>query len=268
MNDILARIDAAVDGLCACGCATQLRPDGPSQWYATEECQTVHMDRLVTRPYDVYSRPEADVENYTWTDRSEQAPANPLRHNIRRVEVGGVDNTHMVSGVNFVNPMPRSALDHWRSIFTDVPNASITATAAQPHDGPSIWEQIRELCAAIPERQILVVDPATRDMLEQRYGDMSFAFDIRTSPHVPEGTIYAIDPAILNPPPPPTFTFTNTDAMFRPAMPPARFYPRAEARGLETQAVIYDEIHQAKAIKRARMRHLHTSYQHRRRARR
>lgn len=39
MTDILADIDAAVDGLCADGCGRRLNPDGPSAYWATEACQ-------------------------------------------------------------------------------------------------------------------------------------------------------------------------------------------------------------------------------------
>lgn len=38
-GDILATIDAATDGLCACGCRRPLDPAGPSAWWATEACQ-------------------------------------------------------------------------------------------------------------------------------------------------------------------------------------------------------------------------------------
>ncbi len=37
--DILERIDAATDGLCACGCQAKLDPQGPSAYWATERCQ-------------------------------------------------------------------------------------------------------------------------------------------------------------------------------------------------------------------------------------
>lgn len=37
--DILARIDAALDRCCACGCGRVLDPDGPSAWFAGEKCQ-------------------------------------------------------------------------------------------------------------------------------------------------------------------------------------------------------------------------------------
>jgi hypothetical protein len=39
MSDILDRIDTAIEGRCACGCGTQLDPNGPSAWFATESCQ-------------------------------------------------------------------------------------------------------------------------------------------------------------------------------------------------------------------------------------
>lgn len=39
MTDILARIDAAIEQNCACGCGRPLSPTGPSGYYATEGCQ-------------------------------------------------------------------------------------------------------------------------------------------------------------------------------------------------------------------------------------
>jgi hypothetical protein len=38
-GDVVAVIDAAVDGTCACGCGTALCPSGPSAWFASETCQ-------------------------------------------------------------------------------------------------------------------------------------------------------------------------------------------------------------------------------------
>jgi hypothetical protein len=37
--DALARIDAALEGRCACGCGAVLDPSGPSAWFASEACQ-------------------------------------------------------------------------------------------------------------------------------------------------------------------------------------------------------------------------------------
>lgn len=37
--DILQTIDAATGDLCACGCGQPLDADGPSAWWATEDCQ-------------------------------------------------------------------------------------------------------------------------------------------------------------------------------------------------------------------------------------
>lgn len=77
MADILALIDAAVDNLCACGCGEPLRPDGPSQWYAYEDCQRIHMGRTATNPHEVYQRPDADMghiaswDDPTWTETSD-----------------------------------------------------------------------------------------------------------------------------------------------------------------------------------------------------
>jgi hypothetical protein len=38
-GDVVTRIDAAVEGRCACGCGAVLDRDGPSAWFASEACQ-------------------------------------------------------------------------------------------------------------------------------------------------------------------------------------------------------------------------------------
>lgn len=38
-NQALAKIDAAIEGRCACGCGVMLDPTGPSAWFASEVCQ-------------------------------------------------------------------------------------------------------------------------------------------------------------------------------------------------------------------------------------
>jgi hypothetical protein len=37
--DILDQIDAAIDQRCTCGCGAKLRPNGPSAYFAGEDCQ-------------------------------------------------------------------------------------------------------------------------------------------------------------------------------------------------------------------------------------
>lgn len=39
MTDAIEAIDAAIGGLCACGCQRPLDPNGSSAWWATEDCQ-------------------------------------------------------------------------------------------------------------------------------------------------------------------------------------------------------------------------------------
>src|SRR5690606_18712885 len=38
-DDVLDRIDATLNGRCACGCGRKLDPAGPSAWFAGERCQ-------------------------------------------------------------------------------------------------------------------------------------------------------------------------------------------------------------------------------------
>lgn len=81
--DMLDAIDAAVDGLCACGCQRPLDPDGPSAWYYNEGCQRKTMaaghDQLVAS-YDVLltfddPHPSNCAEPYNWAaDTLDWAP--------------------------------------------------------------------------------------------------------------------------------------------------------------------------------------------------
>lgn len=57
--DVLDLIENAVDGLCACGCGTQLSPDGPSAYYASPECQRRYLARQASDPEEVRRRPDA-----------------------------------------------------------------------------------------------------------------------------------------------------------------------------------------------------------------
>jgi hypothetical protein len=59
MESILDRIDDAVNQRCACGCGATLDPNGPSQWFASPDCQRIYSERQTTDPYDVYNRPDA-----------------------------------------------------------------------------------------------------------------------------------------------------------------------------------------------------------------
>ncbi len=58
--DILAQIDAATEGLCACGCGRPLSDSGASAWFAQQDCQHAWMGQQATDPDDVYDRPDAD----------------------------------------------------------------------------------------------------------------------------------------------------------------------------------------------------------------
>lgn len=58
MTDILDLIDNATEHRCACGCNTQLAPDGPSAWFASQECQRRWNESHATDPADIYNRPD------------------------------------------------------------------------------------------------------------------------------------------------------------------------------------------------------------------
>lgn len=58
-GDILDRIDAAVDELCACGCGKPVPPDGASAYFASPECQRRWHSAQATDADAVYRRPDA-----------------------------------------------------------------------------------------------------------------------------------------------------------------------------------------------------------------
>jgi hypothetical protein len=58
-DDILDRIDAAIEERCACGCSRPLHPNGPSGFFASQDCQARWHARLASDPHDVYERDDA-----------------------------------------------------------------------------------------------------------------------------------------------------------------------------------------------------------------
>jgi hypothetical protein len=58
-GDVLDRIDAAVDELCACGCRKQVPADGASAYFASPDCQQRWHSAQTTDPQDVYRRDDA-----------------------------------------------------------------------------------------------------------------------------------------------------------------------------------------------------------------
>lgn len=60
-GDILDRIDDAIEERCACGCGRPLPADGPSGFFATQECQARWHAAQATSPDDVYERDDAAV---------------------------------------------------------------------------------------------------------------------------------------------------------------------------------------------------------------
>lgn len=60
---VLTAIDAAVQETCSCGCGRKLKPNGPSEWFATEACQRRYQARQATKPGEVLAggRSEFDL---------------------------------------------------------------------------------------------------------------------------------------------------------------------------------------------------------------
>lgn len=75
---VLDRIDATVDELCGCGCERALRPDGPSAFFATQECQSRWLNATqVDSPDDVYTRPDANLWDEAAVRAAERRRLNP-----------------------------------------------------------------------------------------------------------------------------------------------------------------------------------------------
>lgn len=95
-DDVVARMDAAITHACACGCGLTLEVDGPSAWFASQECQRAWLGaNHAHNPGEVYRRPEADdgtigpVESYTpgglAADSQRRSPLPDVAHVDRRM---------------------------------------------------------------------------------------------------------------------------------------------------------------------------------------
>lgn len=69
-GDVLDRIDAAVDGLCACGCRLRVPPDGPSAYFASPGCQRRWHSAQTTDPDEVYGQRDA-AQVYVGADHAD-----------------------------------------------------------------------------------------------------------------------------------------------------------------------------------------------------
>jgi hypothetical protein len=116
VTDILDLIDNATQSLCACGCGSKLPADGPSAWFAAQECQRRWNEARAIDPHDVLDRedPFIDYGPVFWDDpdgaaeRLERLAAQPRRferadwllHNDptppMRIWIGGQEITDMV----------------------------------------------------------------------------------------------------------------------------------------------------------------------------
>ena len=57
---------APVTGPVCHACGLPLRPDGPSEWYCGDDCQTVAMRSGADRPNDVLDRPDMTLATLAW----------------------------------------------------------------------------------------------------------------------------------------------------------------------------------------------------------
>ncbi len=82
-GDVLATIDDAVEGRCACGCGQPLDPDGPSGWFATEGCQWLWQRGHADEP--VGPRIVIDVRAMAESARAVAAAARAMGEAFARV---------------------------------------------------------------------------------------------------------------------------------------------------------------------------------------
>lgn len=91
-DDILARIDAAVEQLCACGCSRPVPPDGASAYFASQGCQHRWHSAQTTDPDDVYRRP--DAAGFPGAPLREHAPTEPPTPRLLERELPACGDPH------------------------------------------------------------------------------------------------------------------------------------------------------------------------------
>jgi hypothetical protein len=130
-DQVVAGMDAAVDGECACGCRAAITPSSPSAYYASPECQQTWMARNVDNPGEVYRR--ADAAAFPLADAAQQDLTEPGTGRRRTFE--HVDHVH----VDFRQRPPRRNLIYGPGVFVPLFEYQRTCPSCDDFMTPRIY---------------------------------------------------------------------------------------------------------------------------------
>lgn len=153
MADIVEQIDAAISGLCACGCNRQLDEHSPSVYFATEDCQRLwhahraparrrlrgdadrFMDGITTRPADnITTRPERPRR----AGSAAPAPRTSDTPNVSQLLRAGWRHASSTTGVQWLR-WCEHCRDHAQPV-DGVRAPHITAAWLDPDPMPEVME--------------------------------------------------------------------------------------------------------------------------------
>lgn len=126
-SDVVARMDAAIDHRCACGCGLALAPDGPSGYFASPECQQLWASTTqATDPADVYERPDADYYPIPAVEAGRDWHAETVEERLRLLR-GMVEERRRAAGEGPGEPPPgggcgRQYMAVWSEAPTRIPS--------------------------------------------------------------------------------------------------------------------------------------------------
>jgi hypothetical protein len=129
-NGVLDRIDATIEEMCACGCGRPLRADGPSAYWASDECHRNWQGRRATEPAEVYQRLDAHLGHIPAVDEPDGLPL-PSRMEALLRQVQAVRRHNDRSG--------RSTLSPPTDPMTDSPLPTVDRIVVRQSDGQE-WE--------------------------------------------------------------------------------------------------------------------------------
>lgn len=154
MTDILAAIDATVDGLCACGCGAILDPAGPSGWFATQGCQQRFQARDATAPEEVWYRSDAapvyvqnDAARVPLSSQCCEAgavawPGSCLWHALDGLILHGQPEQEVETRVDPLSIRQQSWGEAWERVIRFGSSLSAPATRLPPPEPPSTWDAV------------------------------------------------------------------------------------------------------------------------------
>lgn len=98
VDQVVATLDDAAAGRCACGCGEQIVDSSPSAYYASSFCQQKWMARHVDNPNEVYGR--RDAADYPVLDSAQVALNEPVTASPAARRGEHVGHVHIDIGVD------------------------------------------------------------------------------------------------------------------------------------------------------------------------